>query len=116
MYASPVIPVSYRAIRGIRSISGHCLIALIENGAKTDLCLYGLHAQYQYQATKRKSELTKKCESSNLKISSWNIKRGLVTKEIELRDILNREDIDILFLNETDSKHLAKKADYQING
>ena len=52
----------------------------------------------------------------NLKIGSWNIKRGLVTKEIELRDMLIKEAFDILFLNETDTKQILSKNDYQIKG
>ena len=58
----------------------------------------------------------KKLKQSNLNIGSWNIKRGLVTKEIEPCDMLNKEDFDILFLNETDSKQVLTSADYQIKG
>ena len=60
--------------------------------------------------------MTKKIGTKRLRIGSWNIKRGLVTKEIELRDILNEEDLDILFLNETDTKQISKITDYQIDG
>ena len=55
-------------------------------------------------------------KSHNLKIGSWNIKRGLVTKEIELKDMLIKEDFDIMFLNETDTKQILSNKDYQING
>ena len=38
----------------------------------------------------------------NVKISSWNIRRGLITREQEIKELLRTEDIDILFLEETD--------------
>ena len=50
----------------------------------------------------------------NLKIGSWNIKRGLVTKENEIKLLLKTEKFDILFLNETDTKQILSKKDYQI--
>ena len=53
---------------------------------------------------------------NNLKIGSWNIKRGLITKEIELSEMLNNEDFDIMFLNETDTKQIKSKSDYQLKG
>jgi exonuclease III len=37
-----------------------------------------------------------------LSIGCWNIRRGLFTREIELRSFLKKEHIDIMFLVETD--------------
>ena len=51
-----------------------------------------------------------------MKIGSWNIKRGLVTKENEIKLLLKTEKFDILFLNETDTKQILSKKDYQIEG
>ena len=38
------------------------------------------------------------------------------SKEIELSDLLAKEEFDIMFLNETDTKHIETKKDYQIKG
>ena len=61
-------------------------------------------------------ENVRKSALENLKIGSWNIKRGLVTKEIELRQILIEEEFYIIFLNETDTKQILSEKDYQIDG
>ena len=53
---------------------------------------------------------------TDLKIGSWNIKRGLVTKGTELKELLKKENFDVLFLNETDTKNVHSKEDYQITG
>ena len=37
-----------------------------------------------------------------LKICSWNIRRGLTTRELELKNILKSEKLNIMFLVETD--------------
>ena len=60
-------------------------------------------------STQLQTDKTKNTGSKNLNIGSWNIKRGLVNREIELRDILKKEEFDILFLNETDTKQISKK-------
>ena len=43
-------------------------------------------------------------------------KKGLVKRELELINLLNSEDIDIIFLTETDTKALCKESDYKIPG
>ena len=66
-----------------------------------------------------KSVKTAKKESiciSELKCAAWNINRGLITREGELINLLNAEDIDIIFLSETDTKSLRTEEDYYIKG
>ena len=65
---------------------------------------------------KQPNEMKDTIKTNNLKICSWNIKRGLVTKEIELCDMLFKEEFDVVFLNETDTKQIITAADYLIKG
>ena len=51
-----------------------------------------------------------------LKICSWNIRRGLIKRELELKDMLNSEKLNIMFLVETDTKLPNGKSDYKIEG
>ena len=44
----------------------------------------------------------------NLKIGTWNICRGLITREHELQQLLKKESIDILFVTETDTKNIDR--------
>ena len=46
----------------------------------------------------------------------WNIKRGLVKHELEIKNLLVEEKIDIMFLTETDSFAINKESDYLIKG
>ena len=46
----------------------------------------------------------------------WNVRRGLVLREIEIKEILCKEDIDIFFLTETDTKTIICESDYKIQG
>ena len=46
----------------------------------------------------------------------WNIRKGLITREIELKKILKDEKIDVMFLTETDTKAIFAPSDYQIEG
>ena len=39
----------------------------------------------------------------NMRIATWNVRRGLVKRENEIKSMLEEEDLDILFLTETDS-------------
>ena len=47
---------------------------------------------------------------------TWNIRRGLIKREIELIDLLKSENVDVIFLTETDTKSLSKEEDYCIQG
>ena len=51
-----------------------------------------------------------------LKCCTWNIRRGLVTREPELRILLKSEDIDVIFLTETDTKNTVNEDSYTIEG
>ena len=51
-----------------------------------------------------------------LKCCTWNIRRGLVTREPELRILLKSEDIDVIFLTETDTKNIVNEDSYKIEG
>ena len=45
-----------------------------------------------------------KPDNQDLKICCWNIRKGLVKRETELKMLLAEENIDVLFLTETDTK------------
>ena len=47
---------------------------------------------------------------------SWNVKAGLVKRELEIRNLLETEKLDVLFLNETDTLCLLKESDFAISG
>ena len=49
-----------------------------------------------------------------LKCATWNVKRGIVKRELEITHLLNSENIDIIFLTETDTKQMACETDYTI--
>ena len=63
--------------------------------------------------TKSNKEVIK---MKGLKCVTWNIRRGLVTREKELQLLLSEEDIDVAFLTETDTTALRKEENYQIPG
>ena len=42
-------------------------------------------------------------------IGSWNIRRGIVKREIEIVQLLKDEELDILFLTETDVFFVLRK-------
>ena len=46
---------------------------------------------------------TVKKEAKKLKICSWNIRRGLVIRETELKEIIKEASLNIIFLVETDT-------------
>ena len=57
-----------------------------------------------------------KCElrtqSRELIIGTWNVRRGLIIRELEIVNLLHADKIDVLFLTETDIKnniHLTSK-------
>ena len=45
--------------------------------------------------------------SKTKKKIAWKIRRGLITREAELKKITNEEIIDIMFLTEIDTKNLS---------
>ena len=57
-----------------------------------------------------------KKQPNALKCATWNIRRGLIKREIELTDLLRSENLDTIFLTETDIKGISKDEDYLIQG
>ena len=55
----------------------------------------------------------KKLNNNVLICSTW---RGLIVRDLELRNILKEENINVIFLTETDSKVLKNEERYLING
>ena len=51
-----------------------------------------------------------------LNCATWNIRRGLLTREKELVNLLATENIDLIFITETDTKNIKKEEDYTIQG
>ena len=63
--------------------------------------------------TKRKTKWIE--NKRKLNIATWNIRRGLITKENELVQLLQEEEIDVMFLTETDTS-LQNAETFQITG
>ena len=71
----------------------------------------------QKKGEKNPTETEKEDSSSEkLIIVCWNIRKGLVTRELELKHILKEENIDVIFLTETDTKAITSSSNYQIEG
>ena len=51
-----------------------------------------------------------------INIGSWNIRRGLQKRELEIIDLINTNDLTILFLVETDSYQINEKKDFELVG
>ena len=51
-----------------------------------------------------------------INVSSWNIRRGLIIREQELKDIITQNELNIVFLVETDSTAISTEADFKIQG
>ena len=62
------------------------------------------------------TESNKTVNKNVLICSTWNIRRGLIVRELELTDMLKNENIDVIFLTETDTKAIQKEDGYQIQG
>jgi hypothetical protein len=62
----------------------------------------------------RTNQKTNPNVNADLICCAWNVKAGLVKRELEIRNLLKTEKIDILFLNETDSVNIHKESDYNI--
>ena len=62
-------------------------------------------------------ESTNKFKSNRKLIcATWNIKRGLIKRELEIKLLLKNENVDVIFLTETDTLNLANEDDFQIEG
>ena len=49
---------------------------------------------------------TSEREKRQLKIGTWNVRRGLITRDIEIKELMKSENIDVMFLTETDTKQI----------
>ena len=65
--------------------------------------------------TNRKQNNTKTLEKRHLIIGTWNVRRGLVRRELEIIELLRKENLDVLFLTETDTKR-SNLANYSLQG
>ena len=52
----------------------------------------------------------------SVQCATWNIKRGLFKRENELKDMLSKENIDIMFVTESDTNALVNEEDFVLNG
>ena len=51
-----------------------------------------------------------------LRTGCWNIRRGLIKREKEIEELLNKNEMDILFLVERDSTMVMTEKDYKLKG
>ena len=51
-----------------------------------------------------------------LKCGSLNVKAGLIKREVEIRELIKKYEIDVLFLNEADTHAIKKESDFRIEG
>ena len=50
------------------------------------------------------------------KYGCWNIRRGLIKHETEIKQLLNEEKMTIMFLVETDTKMIRTPEEYKLEG
>ena len=63
-----------------------------------------------------KSKLPNKPDQiKKLNIGTWNIKRGLIKRELEISQLLKEEKLNVLYITETDI-HLTNPEDFKIEG
>ena len=63
-----------------------------------------------------KDQKNTKKTKKDVNVSSWNIRRGLVIREQELKEIIKGNSINVIFLVETDTHAINSELDYQIQG
>ena len=51
-----------------------------------------------------------------MNVCSWNIRRGLLIREEELKDIIKTNNLDVIFLVETDTTSVSVENDYKLPG
>ena len=57
-----------------------------------------------------------KTSNQALNVCSWNVRRGLQIREEEIKDVLSSNEVDIIFLVETDTYSVNSESDYVIQG
>ena len=70
----------------------------------------------KYQPAITKKDRNQKINNTGLNVCSWNIRRGLVKRESELKNIINTNYLSVIFLVETDTYAINQEEDYQISG
>ena len=65
---------------------------------------------------KQKQNQNQKNPNKEMNICSWNIRRGLVVREAELKQMTRTNSLNIIFLVETDTNAVNTENDYQIQG
>ena len=58
----------------------------------------------------------KQLPMKQLKSGCWNIRRGLIKRELEITNLLTTKKLDIFFLVETDTNMIHSENDYKIKG
>lgn len=57
-----------------------------------------------------------KTNPKQIRIASWNIRRGLLIREEELKSIIKTNNLGVIFLVETDSNSVNNETDYKLPG
>ena len=91
------------------------VINTIKHGQSWRGLIFHLHNLNSNQANPNHNKKVSKNKPKELTCCTWNIRRGLITREAELKNILQTNQIDIMFLTETDSI-IKNENDYCIDG
>ena len=70
----------------------------------------------KHQPAIGKTDQNQKISNTGLNVCSWNIRRGLVIRESELKNIIHTNSLGLIFLVETDTYAINQEEDYQIPG
>ena len=52
-------------------------------------------------------------KTQTIKQACWNIRRGLVKRELEIKNLLQTHELKLLFLVETDTDMIKEEKEYQ---
>ena len=66
--------------------------------------------------TTKKPEHTNSAQQLVIKVAYWNVRRGLNKREKEIEEMLHANQLDILFLNETDTIMVMNEKDFKLKG
>ena len=68
------------------------------------------------QAAKPEPKQQSKTGNKLINICSWNIRRGLLIREEELKEMIKTKNLNIIFLVETDTTSVNSENDYKVPG
>ena len=68
------------------------------------------------EPVRRAGKTRKSTTKGKITIGCWNIRKGLLRREQEMTEMINNEEINIMFLVETDTNAINKEEDYKIEG